>query len=458
MEIAKEDKAIETSKTLNTKTKLIIKEELKKINKPIATNQAVRRLFSKYKAYNERLSQTMSPLYPISRIVRDHMQWKALKIAGAFTIMSNRDEITTDDYLAAMTYVETYKEDMSEFENELVKEKYELFCGYMHSIAQDGKSQASLHTLKKLQYITGTGAGPKLKELVELASSFDPNGTYTVDKSRILYEVITKTEVTGASFLVSTGSKTTRAATCASGYQYLETTFPKLKNMLTGDFAFTPFELKDGIRGRDNIISGTTWICFDIDYTKLTDEEVHFIISDINHHIARTSDPDNAFKYRVIIQLDAPVKLDTLAWRYFIESVSDELGLPIDKLAQSSIFFGYEGREVLSVCDQSPIEVKPHLTYALAQVAERVPQKVLTAKEKSQRLNTPMTTFEQAFEAPDGKGSRLLYKAAYKSFKLGATVDETIALMYEIAGPEGYWYSPMPNNRLSALADQIRGF
>lgn len=462
MEIAAEDIAITKATELNKRTAKIMEKEFQKVNQPVTVHLAVRRLFSRYKAYNERLSQTMSPLHPISRIVRDHMQWKALKIAGAFTVMDNRDEITEDDYLMAMTYVETFKNDMSEFENELVKGKHELFAGYMHSIQVDGKSEVSLHDLKKLQYIGGTGSTPKMKELVELVSSYDKNGIYSIEGTNIHYELIERTEVTGVSYLMQTDAdgnsvytKEERQYSCAAGFEYIETDFAGLANSLSSDMAFTPFELQDGIRGMDNIISGTTWICFDIDKTKLTDEEVHFIISDVNHHIARTSDPDNAFKYRVIIQLDAPVKLDKLAWRYFIESVSDDLGLPIDKLAQSSIFFGYDGRKVLSVTDQSPIEIKQHVTYAMAQVAEHTPQKVLTSKEKSQQLSSPMTTFEAAFDAQDGEGSRLLYKAAYKSFKLGATADETIALVHEISD---YWDYPFPPDRLNALADQIRNF
>lgn len=455
IEIRQEDEAIAKTTILNKETAIILAKELRKINQPITTHVGVRRLFSKYKAYNERLSMTISPLHPISRIVRAHMQWKALKIAGAFTILDNRDEMSVDDYMMAITYVETFKDDMSDFENELVKGKHELFAGYMHSIAVNGKSQVSLHDLRKLQYIGGTGSVPKMRELVELASSYDQNGIYNVEGSSIHYELIEKTEVTGVSFLEVSGSKEHRAKTCTSGYQYIETDFTGLANSLSTDLAFTPFELQDGVRGMDNIISGTTWICFDIDDTKLTDEEVHFIISDVNHHIARTSNPDNAFKYRVIIQLDAPVKLDRIAWKYFIESVSDDLGLPIDKLPQSQIFFGYAGREVLSVVDQSPIEIKAHVTYAMAQVAERTPQKVLTTKEKSAALNAPMTAFEFAFEAPNGQGSRMIYKAAYKSFKLGATAEESIALIHAISD---YWDYPLEAHRLATIEGQIRNF
>lgn len=480
LEIEQEDKAIAIAKGLNDRTQKIIKEELKKVNEPIQTNLAVRKLFSKYKAYNERLSSTLSPQHPISRIVRDHMQWKALKIAGAFTIMDNRDEMTVEDLLAAITYVETYAEDMSEFENELVKGKHELFSGYMKSIAENGKSQVSLHELRKLQYIAGSGSVPKMRELVELASSYDKNGVYTVEGTSAHYEEIVKTEVTGASFLYQEGqSKEQRQYTCCAGYDYQPVTFPQLAGLLADDVAFSMFQFNTpdngatvskncieywgptgppsdkGVRGMDNIVSGTTWICFDVDKSKLTDEEVHFILSDVNHHIARTSDPDNAFKYRVIVQLDAPVKVDKITWRYFIESVSEDLGLPIDKLAQSAIFFGYAGRNVLSVTDQEPIEVKAHLTYALSQVAEKTPVKVLTAKERSAKLASPRSTFEEAFEAEDGAGSRKLYKAARHSFDLGATAEETIALMHAISE---YWDSPFPPHRLDTLCRQIKDF
>ena len=40
----------------------------------------------------------------------------------------------------------------------------------------------------------------------------------------------------------------------SDGYSYGETTFEELGDLLTGDYAYTPFHFKDGIRNRSNII------------------------------------------------------------------------------------------------------------------------------------------------------------------------------------------------------------
>lgn len=464
---------------------------------PLELESDAKDIYNIYLRYNKEKAKEVPKRFPISVLVRQHAQWKALKLAGALAIWGCHKTITKQDLIHAISYVELIDGDMAKFETELVKEKYENFGDYMKSRVVDGKSSITLHALKKLQYISGNGtAAVKMKELINLASSYDPTGVYSIADNKIHYESIIKTDITGASFLGDNYSelaegykngldktqlgliKRNMAARSVGGYTYQEVTFPQLSGLLTTDVAFSMFGLKTpaegakynseknphlatpdyrdlGVRGRENITTGTTWICFDVDDSKLTEEEVHYIIEDINHHIARTSDPDNPYKFRVIIQLDASVDLDPNTWRYFIESISDDLGIEIDDLPQSQISFGYAGRTVLSVTDGSPIEVKDHLTYATSQVSEHTPPKEYTQKERAAQLATPFTTFEKAFNAPHGKGSRYLYKAAYKSFMLGATPDETIALIHEVSN---YWDYPMPDHRLAALAEQIRQF
>ena len=47
------------------------------------------------------------------------------------------------------------------------------------------------------------------------------------------------------------------------------------------------------VRGRNNVNNTVTWLCLDIDDTTVTDEEMHRILGNLNHHIARTSNKDN---------------------------------------------------------------------------------------------------------------------------------------------------------------------
>ncbi len=497
MEQEIEDMVTITRDTLNDLSEKIADCNISDGNQvPMVLEQDAKDIYDIYLRYNKERAKKVPRRFPISVLVRQHAQWKALKLAGALAIFGCHKTITKQDLIYAISYVELIDGDMAKFETELVKEKYEVFSDYMQSRVVDGKSSITLHALKKLQYITGTGAAIKMKELINSASSYDPQGVYSIVDNSIHYETIVKTDVTGASFLednytelanaYKNGStkdqighiKRDMAARAVGGYIYQEVTFPQLSGLLSTDVAFSMFGLKSpaegakyneqknphlakpeyrnlGVRGRENISTGTTWICFDVDNSKLKDEEVHYIIGDINHHIARTSDPDNPYKFRVIVQLDASVNLDPKTWKYFIDSVSEDLGIEIDELPQSQITFGYSGRTVLSVTDGTPIEVKDHLMYAAGQMADPTPKKELTPKEKSLLLSTPFSTFEKAFNAPHGKGSRYLHKAAYKSFKLGATTEETIQLMHEISK---YWDYPMPDYRLQALAEQIKQF
>lgn len=356
----------------------------------------------------------------------------------------------------AVTFEESIEQDMRKFEVELVKEKYEVFADYMQNRAENGVSDITLHSLRKLEYISGTGnMNAKMVELVNLASSYDPNGIYSVQSNKICYEKLKRTNVTGASFLTVTGSKDERAKKCAVGYAYAETTFKKLKNLLTNDLAFSPFEFKDGVRGRDNVIGGTKWLCLDIDKSVMTYEEVDYILQDINHHIAKTSDDTNEYKFRLIIELDAVVTLEAAAWPYFLDSIGNYLQLELDRLPQSSIFFGYAGREVLSVTDQVAISVKEHVQMAMSETANQTPEKVYSKAEKVKMVANTYTTFEAAFNAEDGEGSRKLFWAARKAHKLEMNKQQIIELVNEISD---YWVSPLPPHRMAALERQIQAF
>jgi len=112
------------------------------------------------------------------------------------------------------------------------------------------------------------------------------------------------------------------------GFQYDEVSFEQLSNILSHDYGFTPFKyalVKDAIydkekhpqawgrvRGRSNVNNVITWLCLDIDDTTITDEEMHQILGNLNHHIARTSNKNNPCKYRVIVELSKPTVIPKL--------------------------------------------------------------------------------------------------------------------------------------------------
>jgi len=412
---------------------------------PITVSEEVTKVYSRYKAYNEALSDREDPQFPISKLARAHMQWKSLKFAGAISLSKCKDEIDMEDFIEAVTYSEMLANDLREFEKELAKEPYEVFVDYMHTNSVDNASHITLHNLRKLGFIPTTGkAREKINELISLASSYDQKGIYTVTDDGINYECQVLTDVIGVSYLEVAGSKDQRAKQCATGFEYTTCTFPDLADMLSQDLAYSPFEFRDGIRGKDSIISGCKWVVLDIDDSNITDEECHFMLSHINHHIARTSDGNNPFKFRVLIELDAFVDIDNQHWKPFIQSITSELALVADPLGKAQIFFSYADRPILSVTDASPLPTKDHII--TSNEIEVATTKTLKPSEKVSALANPHSTFEYCFDgAGAGNRSVSMIRMCYHALDLGATKDQILHLINQV---NDYWMDPLSEEEL----------
>ena len=460
--------------------KVIAEENLAKVGQGILVSDEARRLFIIYQRYNTEIADRMSKIFPISILVRRHLQWKALKLAGAISIFHQHDQIELDDYVQAIRFNEMLDKDMAMFETELVKEPYEVFADYMKSIVENGKAFASLHTLRKAGYVATAGnPTQKLKELAHLAASYDEYGVYTADDMGITYEQIIPTNVIAFSRkkidvsevrkAIKSGNKAaiTKAKerigmATVDGYEICQTDFAGLASILTGTYAYTPFILPDGKRDKDTLIAATKWVVFDIDRSDITASEAHFLLSDINHHIALTADDKNEFKFRVFVELDSVVELSATVWRPFYASIAKELALnanatvDVDLVPQSQIFFSYGADEVLSVTDGSPIKVRDHIMFANDAINSKpVVEKAPSKSQVEALINDPYTTFNYAYESRpgSGSGSRNLIRAARHARDLGLPKDAIIELIKDI---NDYWVSPMPEDRLeTTIISQI---
>ena len=477
-EEAIENEALEARKFISEGIKYITEQNLAKSGTLLEVSPEVRKLFTIYKRYNTELAETIPKLYTISVLVRKHLQWKALKLSGALAIFNEHDTIELEDYIEAIRFAELLDKDMQMFENELVKEPYEVFADYMKSIAENGKASLSVHALRKLGYIS-TLAGKsdtKLKDLCHLAASYDQTGLYKVTAHGIDYEAILPVSEftivlkpvdntpifnaisTKASPNVLKMAKHTVASTANSGLEEHQCNFSDLAELLKGDFAYSPFRFKDGIRNKDTILPGTKLLVLDIDDSTITAEEAHFLLEDINHHIALTADPDNQFKFRVLLELDSVVDVDPVVWKYFYQSIADSLSLKVDPLPQSQLFYSYSTSPVWSVVDAKPIPVRNHVMVANDKVADKpVIEKPLTAAQVTAAISDPFTTFHYAYECPnDGTGSRTLMRAAYHARDLGMAKEDIIHLIQQIVD---YWVSGFPEDRLEkTILSQIRRF
>ena len=413
---------------------------------PLVISEEAQKLFDVYKEFNALESLTISSQYPISKLARKHKQWLALKLSGNYAILSGNTKITEENYIQALNTIELFSEDLMNFETELVKEPYEVFAEFCKHNAEDGKFTVSLHVLRKLGYIPMTGtAKSKVEELVHLVSSYDNDAIYTACAEGICYEEQIKTEVIGISYLEVSGTKQERAWQCEKGFEFMETNFEDLSGLLSDDYVYTSFEFINGKRSQKNVCSGTKVAILDIDDSTITDEECHLMLEGINHHIARTSDSNNAYKFRVIVELDAIVDLEDRAWPLFMKEVGNYLGLNIDIHPKAQIYFAYKDRVVLSEINGEPLETRELISNAsLALVNKPKPIK-LSSKEQQAKLDDPLETFARAFNCANGRGSLELITAAKYAKDLQATKEYIIDLMYKI---NNYWTNPMDETRL----------
>ena len=447
----------------------------------IDVSPEVMKIYDRYSAYNEEVANMLDHQFSISKLVRKHLQWKALKFAGAIAMFNSHDTITKSDFISAISYCEALDKDMQNFEIELAKQPHEVFASLMNTSAgESSKASMSFHTIKKLGFIPSTGnTDMHIKGLIQLAASYDKTGIYTLCEDGVCFERQVLTDVIGVSYLpvdntslmlaISSGAsddvidmeKHKIAKTTTYGYEHMDTSFEDLGEMLKEDFAYTPFMLKQadgdavydkekhpnaskGVRGKHNVVGGCKWIVLDVDKSTITAEECHLMLSDINHHIALTSNKDNHNKFRILLELDSVVDIPDLHWKAFIKHVSEYIAITEDPLPKSQIFFSYADREILSVTDAEPLQTKPFIIKAAETVSKKERPKQISRAQGKVQLNDPLTTFEYAYEAADGEGSRSMIRAALHAKDLGATKEEVIELMEDI---QDYWIYPMGRER-----------
>lgn len=423
-------------------------------NEPLTVSAEAQKLYDVYLEHNALVADDMQNKFPISKLSRRHKQWLALKMAGNYAILAGAEEISEEHYCYAINTVELLATDLSNFEYELVKEPYELLSDMCKAKAEDGEFVLSLHELRKLSYVTGTGSSKsKVDELCTLASSYDSEGIYTSQDGGISYKKLVKTDVVGVSYKVFEGLKLegeklknymNRNST--DGYTFYETDFEDLENLLEENVVYSCFQFKDGIHGKEYLFGGTKFAILDVDKSVITDTEAHSLLEEYNHMIARTSDKDNEFKFRVLLELDAVVDTDAITWKAFIQEIANELGLIVDPIPQSQIVLAYKNRKVLKQLEGKVLNTKVLLDRAVANIKDRpkAPDK-LPSKEKTAKLADPRETFGFAFECEAGERSNKIYRALAYAIDLGADAEYVENLGLEI---NNYITNPMKVSRL----------
>lgn len=444
-------RVLKAQEALNTETAHLIENTN---SEPLVITDDAEKLFDVYMELNSILSDDMSNKYPISKLSRKHKQWLALKLSGSYAILANKEHITEEIYAYAINTVEMLAPQMAEFEKELIKEPYEQLSDMCRFSAQDDEYFLSLHELRKMAYISGTGSSKsKVEELCMLANSYDDNGKYYVEDNGIRFKEFVKTDDIGMSALFFDTDKTGpelkeyMSRNCSTGWDVYDTDFKDIENLLKENATYTSFIFKDGKRCKENLTGGSKFVILDIDKSQITDEEAHVLLSEYNHYVVRTSDPDNQFKFRTILELDAIVECDERLWKAFIQEIAVELGLIIDSLPQSQIFLSFKDRNILKQLDGKTLKTKALLQRAAVHTRNKPkPPAELPDKEKSDKLKDPQETFSYAYAADPGERSNCMYRALCHAIDLGADGDYLRQLSSEV---NSSWMDSMDEERLN---------
>jgi len=452
----REEERIRVVTAQNTLAEIINNITVNTNQEPLELTPNAQKLYDVYMEYNNILSGTLPKKYPLAKLSRKHKHWLALKLSGNYATLNGYDFINEETYAYAINTVELLAPQLSEFETELVKEPYEMLVNMCRYNATEGEYLISLHELKKQAYVIGAGQSKaKVEELAKLANSCDPEGSYSIHENGIQYKQLIKTDIVGVSHIFfdqnfdnKSGSeiKDFMTRNCAKGYEFTETDFEEISIMLEYNAAYSCFRFENGKRGKDNLIGGAKFVILDIDKSYITDEEVHVLLNEYNHYVVRTSDPENEFKFRVLLEFDSVVNIDERLWKCFLQEIGDELGLTIDILPQSQVFFSFAGRNQLKQLNGSTLKTK----YLLGKASERFHDKPkavseLPAKEKNNKLADPRESFSFAFTAEKGERSVKLYRALAYAIDLGADEEYIINIANEI---NDYWMESIDKDRL----------
>jgi len=441
----------------------VAKYHLPKRGEHITISDEAKYLLNLYKEYCYFAKDEISEQLPISKLSREHSYWKAYKLSGAITMMKKRDRVELDDYVEAVKICEILSQDIEAFEADLAKEKYELLITIVQRTKQSEKHMIDIHTLNKLGIITSKNTKSQINELVTFANAADLSGTYKALPNGIEYTEHIRTDKLNVTYKIFNDgvSKEYMAKNCYDGFSSSDVEFKDLPRLLSKSCAYSPYKYKDGYRNKQNTYGLIKWVAIDIDKTEMSIYEMHNTLGDINHILTRTSDNDNPYKYRVILEFDAQIDIPQDKFKLFISCLCNYLGLPVpDRLPSSQCYFSYAGHEVIAETDLEPLNIRDILILfndESNKIENIYKAKQLTPKKREALLQDRgeiYNAFEFAFNAKDGEGSIMLSKAMWKAKYMGFSVDETIEIINEI---NQYWVEPMDEDRLEkTILCQIR--
>ena len=386
------------------------------------------KMYMAYKVYCESYKDDKFH-YESVMLHKVHASWRALKLSGVFAVARGSKIVELVDLHQSVSFTEEMLRYIEKFEDEANMLPYEKLVNYLDTT----ESEITYNELAKLEWIKHSQKPEnQVNQLVELGNSkLGQKGKLHHEDSKVWLEKFIQVDEVGhgASYVRVTGTKEERATKVRDGYTFKRRPFEKLGNLLKNDVAYCAFEFKDGVRSNENIISGATFIVLDIDDSDMDVSEVHNTYQDFKHHIARTSNPDNPYKFRMIMELDVEVKLDHRLWKNFMSKVGEFLGMKIDLLAQSQIYYGFEGREVLSQLEGESIPASELMKDIDTEVkkVEKLPQ-----RERNKLVDDKFNVFNYAYEMEGNFRATALFRVFKQASESGLNKEQVVCILDDI--------------------------
>ena len=252
-------------------------------------------------------------------------------------------------------------------------------------------------------------------------------------------------------------SKEYRQRNSKSGFNNHNVKFGDYARIVANTTSYSPYHFKDGDRSMANVIGTTDVLILDIDKGNMDTSTMHELLKNYRHIIATTSDNTNHFKYRLILQLDRDIELDSVQWKKFYKSVADTIGIEVDtNINKAGMFFGYKDSEVIVNLDGDLFPTKLHLinAYEETEVIEKV-KKIKNNREQNIQWDNRYELFEWAYEC-DKNRSITLYSAMRNACERGWSKELIEELIWEV---NSELIRPLETNRVKVtIINQIQKF
>ncbi|MCH9712803.1 MAG: hypothetical protein K0U20_09290 [Proteobacteria bacterium] len=441
-----EEKSREILKEVSLRSRELASKAIETDYMNIELDDDASRLYKLYKVYCEESSK-LDTEYEAVQLEHQHRHWKAFKLAGVYAFFNGNSEVTEQDLKEAIYVSELNGSDLTKFMYKANRQKYEILLDHY----LEGGQILSAHQMVKKKWIQKTGA--PLKSIVELANSkLGSKGMLEItENNTVEFKSFETTEGLGTSYIMVEGTKEERQARTAVGYIYKKTTFEKIGNLLKNDTAYCPFEFKGGIRGKDYILGGADYIVLDVDDDGITDEEASDLLCDYNHIIARTSS-NTPEKFRVIMPTDITVDIENDKWKPFMKKVSEHLGIKIDLLPKSQIYYGYKGRELIINSDMYDLPASD-LVKNLEAVSPKA--KRLVGKAKANAIDDSFNTYKWFYENEDKGYHNTLWLLSVQLHDNGLDFEQAVEIINDVID---YRTRKPRADYLESLHKRMRGY